>query len=144
MKTREDWICEQLDKDNLDATLRLEYEAELDVIADRYSAIAIRKKEADAKELTRREEIRIKILANDIDFINHLGQEEFGADYEIIEEASSFIVYSHVAKDDQENRRVHATLEKAEADLRYLLYNRLYSRYVRTGEIDSLIELAAA
>lgn len=141
MKTREDWICEQLDNPKLSAELRTQYEAELDDIADGIEVKKAKRAAALEAEKTRRAEIRARILAEDSDYVQALGEEEFGSDYDIIEEGGSFVVYSKVARDDQEHRRIHPTLEAANADLRYLFYNRLYTKYVRTGEADNIVDL---
>lgn len=143
MMTRENWLVQQLNNDNLAEHLRIAYEKELDAIAEELTRGQSSRVETAKREAERRAEIRERILANDEDFIQTLGQEEFGGDYEIIEEGSEVVVYSKVARDDQEHRRPHPDMEAAQADLRYLLYNRLYSCYVRTGEVDGLKELAS-
>ena len=141
MKSREDWICEQLDKEGLNEATRAKYEQELDVIAARHTSAQKRATSDAAVRQAKLDELKARILANDIDFIQSFGEEEFGADYDVVEEGSQFIVYSKVARDDQEHRRVHNTLEEANADLRYLFYNRLYDRYIRPGELSTLGEL---
>ena len=141
MKTREDWLCDQLDNDKLSAELRLAYEIELDLLASKYTLSLLKQKELNELKLARLKELRAKIATNDIDFIETFGAQEFGSDYEIIQESTSFVLYSYIARDNQDNRRVHATREAADADLRYLLYNRLYDKYVRSEELETLIEL---
>jgi hypothetical protein len=141
MKSREDWLCEQLDNDSLSEKLKTQYERELDDIAVRHTIREAKQKAYQASERQRLQEIRAKILAEDADFINVFGQQEFGGDYEIITEGAQVVVYSKVARDDQEHRRPHETMDSALADLRYLFYNRLYDRYVRGGEISNLVEL---
>lgn len=141
MVSRESWLAQQLDKGKLTDEVRAAYEAELDAIADRITLAEIRNKEAKGKEDARKAEFRARIEANDEDFIQTMGEEEFGSDYELTTEGAEFVVYSKVARDDQEARRPHATMEAAKADLRYLYWNRLYSRYVRNGDVENLIEL---
>lgn len=142
MKTREDWLYEQLDDDDLEERLRIKYEMELDIIAERRTALIESRKNAELEEKTRLAELRARILANEDDFINSFGEQQFGQDYELVQEGVHFVVYSKVCKDDQERRRVHLTIEAARADLRYLFYNRLYDRYVRNGgELINLMEL---
>lgn len=141
MSKREIWLTQQLNAGNLSPEKAAEFEAELDQIADQITKGQQANKEASIREAARRAEMREKILLNDADVIFVMGQEEFGSDYEIRIEGFEFVVYSHVARDDQESRRTHITMELAMADLRYLYYNRLYDRYVRTNEVVALIEL---
>lgn len=141
MKTREDWICEQLDNPKVSPELKARYEAELDEIAITISVRKTRLEEAKNKERARLTEIRRRLLENDQDLVATLGQEEFGCDYELTQEGDTFVVYSKVAKDNQEHRRLHGSLDSAQKDLRYLFYNRLYDKYVRAGEIDNLVDL---
>lgn len=141
MRNREDWLYEQLEQETLSVDLRLEYEAELDARAARHDSSVRKKAEAEAKEAARRADIRARILAGEADFITKLGEDEFGGDYELVQEGDDFIVYSKVARDDQTHRRTHDSLEKAQHDLRYLYYNRMYSKYVRSGELDALVGL---
>jgi hypothetical protein len=143
MKSREDWLCDQLDRDDLTEALRAKYEAELDDFANRFTSAQSKAKTKAIADQARLEELKAKILANDVDFIKSFGEEEFGQDYDVVEEGNDFVVYSKVAKDNQEHRRVHPTLEAANADLCYLFYNRLYDRYIRPGELSSLGELAS-
>lgn len=142
MRNREDWLCEQLENEGLNQDLRRKYEAELEDFAIRHERAAIKKKQAEEKEAIRRAEIRLRIEAEDMDFVWTLGEEEFKDDYEIVVEGVEFVLYSKVARDDQTNRRPHETMEKAQFDLRYLYYNRLYTKYVRRGEVDAIIEVA--
>ena len=143
MRNREDWLVEQLNNDSLSLVLRQKYEAELDRLADRYEAAELSRKNAEAKERARRAEIRAKIEAKDEDFIWTMGTEEFGHDYEVVIEGSSHVVYSKVARDDQDHRHVCDTAEAANRKLRTLLYYRLYDKYVRTGEFDCIAESVA-
>lgn len=140
---REDWLVEQLNKDNLNANLRTKYEAELEAIAERFEVVSFKKKAAAKAEANRRAEIRRRLLENDEDLVLTLGQEEFGEDYEITQEGDDFVIYSKVARDNQTHRRVHASQEAADKDFRYLLFNRLYDKYVRSGEEEAIWDLAA-
>jgi hypothetical protein len=141
MKSREDWLCEVLDTDYLSDDLRLKYEKELDAIADQRSAAGIKAKEVKIKEAERVALVKALILTGNADLIATFGKEEFGEDYEILQEGELFVVYSKVAKDSQQSRRPHVSIVEAEADLRYLLYNRLYDKYVRADELDNLSSL---
>lgn len=145
MKLQERWLETQLERDDLPTELRNAYERELDSIAEMLTRTQeARKAAAKAaleSKMARLTEIREKVLKNDRDFILTFGAEEFSHDYEVRQEGTEVVVYSHAAKDFQENRRVHANMELALADLRYLYYNRLYDRYVRSGELDELLEL---
>lgn len=147
IKNREEWLCAKLNDEKLKPELRAKYEAELDQIAEDLRVNETKRKtalaEEAAKRAAKRAEIQARLEANDLDFIEHYGQEEFGDDYELVQEGDARVVYSKVAKDDQEHRRVHLTEEAAKADLRYLFYNRLYSKYVRNGDVDYLAELIA-
>lgn len=143
MKSREDWLCEQLDRDDLPQQLKEKYNAELDRFAEAYNTRELKRKQTQESERARIKAIKAKILENDEDFIAHFGEEEFGEDYELVEEGTEFVIYSKVARDDQEHRRTHGSLEEAKNDLRYLYYNRLYDRYVRGGELDVLGELVS-
>ena len=138
MKNREEWLCEQLDRNDLSDTLRESYERELDSFADRFTKVQVKMKQNEEKERARLADIRAKILANDDDFVQAFGDTEFGSDYELVQEGDQYVVYSKVARDDQDHRRVHETYEKAYADRRWLYWNRLYTKYVRTGELDHL------
>lgn len=142
MSKREQWLERQLNSGVLNPEVAAEYEAEMDAIADRITHVQKLNEEAAKKTALERAELREKILTNDADVIFVLGQEEFGADYQLKIEGIEFVVYSHVAQDSQESRRPHITMELAMSDLRYLYYNRLYDRYVRTGEMDELRKLA--
>jgi hypothetical protein len=143
MRTREDWLVDQLDRNDLTPALRAKYETELEAHAERHERAQEAKKLAEQVEIARKAEIRAMLLKNDIDLVAHLGEQEFGDDYEIVLEGTEHVVYSKVARDDQNHRRPHKTREAAEHDLRYLFYNRLYSKYVRTGDVDGLGELAS-
>lgn len=143
MRNRETWLVDQLDNNELTVAVREAYEAELDAIAERQNRTEAKRKEAEVLEEQRRANIRALLLANDQDIVGTLGMEEFGDDYELVTEGSDFILYSKVARDGQDHRRVHASADLAHADLRYLVWNRLYSKYVRTGDVDNIGELAS-
>lgn len=142
MRNREDWILQQLEKGTLNEAVRSAYEAELDAIAEGLNRREAKRKEAEATELKRRAEIRARIEAEDMDYVWTLGEAEFKDDYEIVPEGDQFVLYSKVARDDQNQRRPHATMDAANSDLRYLYWNRLYTKYVRTGAADAVVEVA--
>lgn len=141
-RNREDWLYEQLEDQTLSAELRADYDAELDVLAARLDAALDRQATRVKAEVARRAEIRAKMAAEDMDYVWALGEAEFKDDYEIVAEGTEFILYSKVARDDQSHRRPHPSLEAAQKDLRYLYWNRIYTNYVRTGEADSVVDVA--
>ena len=141
MSSRENWLCNQLDNCDLNDEVRARYDKELDDIANRRTIQQAKQKKEKQEEAIKFAEFKARILAEDQDFIQAIGEEEFGDDYELCQEGASFVVYSKVASPFQDNRRVHDTLESAEKDRRYLFYNRLYSKYVRPGEVSKLLEL---
>lgn len=74
MRTREDWLCQQLENDNLKPELRVKYEAELEIIAVRISDAKVRAAaDAERRELAKKEELlaalaeREKALAKNMD-----------------------------------------------------------------------------
>ena len=75
--------------------------------------------------------------------ISTLGDLEFADDYEIIQEGADQVLYSKVARDDQEHRHVHANVPDAEWNKRQLIYYRLYNKYVREEEVSNIAELAS-
>lgn len=143
MNNRENWLVKELDRPDLSDKLRTAYEAELDNIADCHTKTQQKQAEAGRVEEQRRTEIRERILAGDEDLIETLGSEEFGSDYETVHEGSEFVVYSKVCRDHQDSRHPCPTAEAARLKLRRLLWDRLYTRYVRGGEVDSLKQLGA-
>ena len=135
MKSREDWLCDQLDKEDLAPALRAKYEQELDDFAERFNRQQTKKKEAEQKELERIVHIKAQLIAGNLDVIDTFGMQEFGGDYEVVVEGMSHIVYSKVARDDQENRHSFNDQESARIKLRKLVWDRMYTKYVRSGEI---------
>ena len=142
MRTREDWLYDQLDNGKLSDSVRTKYEAELDQIANRRSETQAQRQELKQAEAARVANIRAMLVAGNLDVIDTFGMEEFGEDYETIVEGSEHIVYSKVARDDQASRHALPTQDDARAKLRKLVWDRLYTKYVRSGELDHLSELA--
>ncbi len=61
--------------------------------------------------------------------------QEFGDDYKIKQEPNGrFNVHSYVAREFQNSDVDFPTMKEAEARVRYLLWNRMYDTYVRTGD----------
>lgn len=141
MKSREDWLCDQLDNETLSPVLRTRYEAELDSFANAHSKHDAKLKEIEQKEIARRANIKQQMLAGNLDVIDAFGMEEFGPDYETIIEGTNHIVYSKVARDDQEHRHMFSNADDAYIKLRKLVWDRMYTKYVRTGELDSVFDL---
>ena len=135
------WLEDQLDRDDLSLKLRRQYEDEADARAAMLSKQQEQTKKLKEERKKEMEAIREKLLAGDISIIDTHGIPEFGDDYEVQQEGNEFIVYSKAAQDWQDHRRVHSTAEAADKDFRYLIRNRLYDRYVRSGEHDDLKEL---
>jgi hypothetical protein len=141
MSFRECWLYRQLDKEDLSQSLKDEYNAELDQIAISHDVKEKKKKAVKAYKQKQLQDIKSKILKGDIDFIQFFGEEEFGSDYELLEEGGKFVIYSKTARDYQEHRRIHLSLEEAKKDLLYLYGQRLYNKYVRQGELDKIGDL---
>lgn len=143
MKSREDWLVEQLDREDVSAELKAKYEQELDDMAERVTRS--QQKEAQAKQATlaRNALIRESLLAGDLNVIDAFGIPEFGEDYEVTVEGESHVVYSKVANDLQENRWIFSESDSAVSKFRKLVWDRLYSKYVRSGEVGHLSELAS-
>lgn len=62
MKNREDWLVEQLDRDDLSVTLRAKYEAELEEIARRIEVSKARSKTREKELAAEREKARFEEL----------------------------------------------------------------------------------
>lgn len=143
MKTREDWLCEQIDRDDLSDALRTKYEQELDHIANAHTRRQVIEQELEVKKQAMFADIKARMLANDLNVIDAFGIPEFGDDYEVVLEGSTYVVYSKVAADGQNNRHMFNTAEEANSKFRKLVWDRLYHKYVRTGEVSHLSELAS-
>lgn len=118
-----------------------EYESEIERLADIEARAYNRAQQKKAEERKRFEELKAEFLSKSKDAAIAQGLAEFGNDYEIRAEGSDYVVYSKVARDFQQDRRVHKTEEDAKKDLDYLIYNRMYDKYVRSGDYDSLKEM---
>ena len=131
MKTRLDWLEDQLDNDELDEKTRLKYEQEANAIAERTSNAQAKLK---AEELIKQEKIETissMIDAGKIDTLIINYGDEFIGDYETRSEGSEFVVYSHVAKDNQPSRWPCSSEEQSNAKVRQLVYYRIYDTYYR-------------
>jgi len=133
------WYEDQLEfNNNLSDEQIAEYEAAADQLVDRELKIKQKIRDQADEARIRFEEIKAKVAAGEASAIDLFGIPEFGPDYELSKEQNDHVVYSKVARDDQENRHVYKTEVEAIAHYRKLIWDRLYSKYVRTGEFDSL------
>lgn len=136
-----DWYERQLENPNLPPEKVEEYEREIERLADIEARAYAKSLERKQEEKKRLEEIRAQIQSGDANVIDVVGIPEFGDDYELSKEGDRFIVYSKVAMDTQENRHIHDTEKEAVSHYRKLIWDRLYSKYVRSGDYDSLKEI---
>lgn len=138
----EDWLEEQLDRDGLDPQLREMYGRELDRRAgtmSRQQAELTAKREAAARRVA---EIRQLLIDGDGDVVDLYGLEEFGQDYGTdLDGSGVWHVTSTVARADQANSWSFELEVDARRQLRSLIYDRMYYKYVRLGRVDGLQEL---
>lgn len=118
-----------------------EYENEIERLADVEARAYNRAQEKKAEERKRFEEIKAKVQSGDANVIDVVGIPEFGNDYDLCQESGQHVVYSKVANEQQENRHVHKTAKEAESHYRKLIWDRLYNKYVRSGDYDSLRQM---
>jgi len=135
------WLEEQLEDEDLSPQLRVRYDAEAAALAANLTWRQEKEKKALETRKVQLAELRAKLEADDQSVIDAFGIPEFGDDYEIIEEGSNHVTYSKVARPDQESRWVFPNREEADRKYRKLVWDRLYSKYVRVGEVDHLSEL---
>lgn len=136
------WYENQLNNNqNLSNTQIEEYEAAIERLADIEAKAHERVVARQKAEKQRLQEIKAKLQAGDVNVIDAFGIPEFGSDYELIKEQTGHVIYSKVAREDQESRHLHNTEGEAVAHYRKLIWDRLYTKYVRTGEIDSLRDM---
>jgi len=137
-----EWYERQLDTNpNLSPAQIEQYEKEIERLADVEAKAHQRVLARKAEEKKRFEEIKAQLQRGDASVIDLFGIPEFGSDYEMIQEGDKHIVYSKVARDDQEHRHIHSSHKDAESHYRKLVWDRLYTKYVRSGEMDSLREM---
>ncbi len=138
----QDWYETQLDRDDLDPATRQQYEAE----ADRLAAGLTRQQDA----LTQRQrvkaariaEIRALLESGRTDAVDLYGLEEFGQDYTTeVDEFGIYQVRSFVARDGQPDQWSFDDEEGARRCLHGLIWDRMYTKYVRSGKVDGLYEL---
>lgn len=96
--------------------------------------------EAERKRLVVVETIK----SGDDNAITALAELEFGGDYRVHtpDDGITWITVSDVARLDQAGEYEFDTVARAYSKRRWLMLQRLYSKYVRTGEVSSLSELA--
>lgn len=119
---------------------------ELEALANKFANLETERQEkvsqAIALERKRIESIKALLLAGDLDVIDAFGMQEFGEDYEVAVEGTNHVVYSMVAREDQQARHLCNSAEEARLKLRKLVWDRLYTKYVRSGDMTHLSELA--
>jgi hypothetical protein len=135
------WLEDQLDRDDLPQHLRDKYELEAAREAEFMAKQQEKAKLAKQEKAARDAELKAKLIAGDVNIIDTHGIPEFGDDYEILKEGERHVVYSRVAREDQESRWMFLDDESANSKYRKLIWDRLYSKYVRVGEVDHLSEL---
>lgn len=136
------WYENQLNTNtNLTPSQIEEYENEIERLADIEAKAYYRAQEKKVEERKRFEEIKAKVQSGDANVIDIVGIPEFGGDYDMCQEGGKHIVYSKVANDQQEHRHVHNTAKEAESHYRKLIWDRLYTKYVRSGDYDSLRQM---
>ena len=131
------WLEDQLDNDSLPQALRDKYEREAASLAEAMTKREVKERAA----ILERDQLRARLIAEDLSVVDTHGIPEFGDDYEVLIENTNHVVYSKVSRQGQVDRWVLSTPEKAEAKRRQLIYYRLYDKYVRDGEIAKLDEL---
>ena len=115
-----------------------EYENAIERLADIEARAYNRAQEAKAEERKKFEALKAAVISGNKKAYLAQGLHEFGGDYEVRVEGNDHVVYSKVTRDHQEHRRVHKTSNDAQSDLEYLIYNRMYDKYVRGGDYNSL------
>ena len=138
---RLDWLEEQLDSDSLSPELRSKYEGEANRIANRITDRQVKEKETVEAKKAYYADLRAKLLNEDLSIIDTHGIPEFGDDYETIIEGADYVVYSKVSPEWTDSRWVFSNAESADSKFRKLVWDRLYHKYVRTGEVDQLNQL---
>jgi len=136
-----DWYEDELEREDLSPELRKEYEEQADRLAGLITKSAAKAKARILKEQERLEDIKQRLKSGDESVIDIVGIPEFGQDYELKFEDPNHVVYSHVALEAQQDRHVHPTLNEARSHYRKLIWDRLYTKYVRSGELDSLKQM---
>lgn len=131
MKSRLDWLEDQLDRDDLPEALRIQYNSEADDIANRNTK---QQEKNRAAELDR--QYKIATISDMIDMgrtdqLVAMYGDEFVGDYETRKEGDEQVIYSSVARDDQPSRWVCPSEDEAKAKLKQLLYYRIYDHYYR-------------
>lgn len=131
MKTRLDWVEEQLDRDDLDEATRAKYEKEADMLAYKTSLIQERRVEYQQQLRDKINNIKALYEGGSRRELVKLYGHEFIDDYEIRKEGNDHVVYSSVARDFQNTRWVEASEEDANEKIVELLGHRVYDHYVR-------------
>lgn len=100
-------------------------------------------KDARVEEERRRLVILEAIKKDDGKALDAFAELEFGGDYRVYtpDEGKTWICESDVARFHQEDRHEFDTFARARSKRRELMHWRLYSKYVRTGDVKSLAEL---
>jgi DNA repair exonuclease SbcCD ATPase subunit len=125
---RLDHIESLLDSDNLSNEQRAKLEAEADELANRLSKNQEKQKQRDIELLEKRRQIAALYKLGDGTLYKVFGH-EFIDDYESAVEGTDHVVYSKVARDDQNTRWVCKTAEEAEAKVKQLIEWRVWKHY---------------
>jgi hypothetical protein len=131
MKTRLDWLEDQLDRDDLADVVRSAYEKEASKLADIESAMQERRVAYQRELQLKVNQIKELYEGGSRRELVRLYGHEFIDDYEIRKEGNEHIVYSSVARDFQNARWVEATEQGANEKIVELLGHRVYDHYVR-------------
>jgi hypothetical protein len=141
-----DWYEKQLEREDLDPTVRDEYEREADRLADGISSRQVALKTEKQKAAARAAAIKALLESGDTNVVDLYGIEEFGRDYntDVSEDGNGYKTWhvtSTVARADQPNSWSFDDEEGARRYLHGLIYDRMYYKYVRLGKVDNLQEL---
>lgn len=131
MKSRLDWLEDQLDRDDLPEALKVAYNREADDIANRNTKQQEKNKMTELDRQYKIATISDMVDMGKTDQLVAMYGDEFVGDYDTRKEGEEQVIYSSVAKDDQPSRWVCTSEDEAKAKLRQLLYYRIYDHYYR-------------
>lgn len=147
MRNREDWLCDQLDRDNLDASLRSKYEAELEAIAERVAVAKVRSKmrESELAALAEQSkfddlELREKTLAKAMDMDYETWLKHAQSLYKI----DGTIVTSIARGPDNEKQWDHDSHYEAREHVFKLISWKFYDHFERGADFTYLPKKAAS
>lgn len=131
--TREDWLEIQLENSELTDVKRVQYTNELEQMAQRLE----QQQYAKQLEVKQFEDIRVRLLAGE-DVVDTVGEKECGDDYILKQIEDGWVVESKVAMIHQDTEHKVTSLGRAKAKRRHLIMYRLYNKYVRSGDFESV------